>query len=47
MSETNEEKEIDGIDVISLINKHYQILKTEENKKSTDNFERYYKTFSY
>lgn len=41
------EKEIDGIDVISLINKHYQILKATENKKSTENFECYYKTFSY
>ena len=40
------EKEIDGIDVIGLINKHYQILKVAESKKSTENFERYYKNFN-
>ena len=40
------EKEIDGIDVIGLINKHYQILKVAKSKKRTENFERYYKTFN-
>ncbi len=39
-------QEIDGIDVIGLINKHYQILKVAESKKSTENFERYYKNFN-
>lgn len=43
--EIKEDIKIDGLDVISEINKHYKILKDAELKKSTDNFENYYKKF--
>ena len=36
---------IDGIDVLSEINKHYKILEDAEKKKSTESFEDYYKRF--
>ena len=43
--ELGEETAIDGADVIAEINKHYKILKEAELKKSTENFENYYKNF--
>ena len=43
--ELNESTDIEGIDIIKEINKHYAVLKDAEAKKSTENFERYYKNF--
>lgn len=43
--ELGEETTIDGIDIIAEIKKHYEILKEAEKKKSTENFENYYKNF--
>ena len=39
------ETSIDGVDIIAEINKHYKILKEAEAKKSTINFDNYYKNF--
>lgn len=44
--EIGEDTKIDELDIISEINKHYKILKEAELKKSTDNFENYYKKFN-
>lgn len=44
--ELGEETAIDGVDIIAEINKHYNILKEAEAKKSTENFENYYKFFN-
>lgn len=41
--ELGEEISIDGVDIIEQIKKHYWILKEAEEKKSTKNFEEYYK----
>jgi len=43
--ELNEPTDIGGVDVIKEINKHYAILKEAETKKSTENFDKYYKNF--
>ena len=43
--EIGESTLIDGIDIISEIKKHYEILKDAEMKKSTENFENYYRNF--
>lgn len=43
--EIGESTLIDGIDIIEEVNKHYRILKEAEQKKSTENFEKYYKNF--
>jgi len=43
--ELGEDTLIDGVDIIAEINKHYLILKEAEAKKSTLNFENYYKNF--
>ena len=42
-NELNEPTSIQGIDLESEINKHYKILYEAESKKSTENFEIYYK----
>lgn len=44
-NEIGENTSIDGLDIISEINKHYKILKEAEQKKSTENFENYYRNF--
>ena len=41
--ELKEDTKINGVDVIAEINKHYKILELAESKKSTENFENYYK----
>lgn len=43
--EIGENTSIDEIDIIAEINKHYTILKEAEQKKSTENFEGYYRNF--
>lgn len=43
--ELNESTDIGGVDIIKEINKHYSILKEAEVKKSTENFDKYYKNF--
>ena len=43
--EIGESTLIDDLDIIAEINKHYKILKDAELKKSTENFENYYKNF--
>ena len=43
--ELGEKTSIDGVDIIAEINKHYKILMDAQLKKSTDNFENYYKSF--
>ena len=43
--EIGESTLIDDLDIIAEINKHYKILKEAELKKSTENFENYYKNF--
>lgn len=44
-NEKSVEKEIDRVDILGLLNKHFEILKIIESKKSTENFEQYYKKF--
>lgn len=43
--EIEEDTKIDELDIISEINKHYKVLKDADLKKSTENFENYYKNF--
>lgn len=43
--EIGESTLIDGIDIIEEVKKHYRILTEAEQKKSTENFEKYYKNF--
>ena len=43
--EIGESTLIDGVDIIEEVNKHYKILKDAEQKKSIENYNKYYKNF--